>query len=202
MEYLFKNRRAVYLGSAYFIQVKRGAYWRISTAKPFPSGSTNKSAEIDVDDLASSFNDKFNPHQTREMSSGGQSSLSSMAVPGGAAPKQLENSAPVQNALAQGAGEQVTYPTLPPQEGHKPLFVPAAPTQQGNNSQQGGFTKEQENIVQRILDCDMDKWYDILDVADNCSTEEANKQYKKLALLLHPDQNRHPGAHEAFISKY
>jgi hypothetical protein len=125
-----------------------------------------------------------------------------MALPGGAAPLQLDNSAPVQNALTQGAGEQVTYPQLPPQEGGNPLFVPEAPAPQGGSIQQGGFTKEQENTVQRILDCDDNRWYDILDVADNCLTEEANKKYKQLALLLHTDKNHHPKAKDAFVSKY
>jgi hypothetical protein len=155
---------------------------------------------MDVDDLASSFNNKFNPHETRRTGSGEQSSLPNMAVPGGG-PLQLEN------ATSQSAPptQQVTYPDLPSWKDDRSLFVSGAPTQTGSNAsdnQQKGFTKEQENAVKRIMDLEDNKWYDILNVPDNCTTEQANKQYKALCLLIHPDHNGHPDANAAFISGY
>src|ERR1700722_18349741 len=107
---------------------------------------------MDIDDLASSFNDKFNPHETRGTGSGEQSSLPNMAVPGGG-PLQLEN-ATSQAAPGSGPIQQVTYPNLPSPKDDRSLFVSGAPTQTGSNAsdnQQKGFTKEQENAVKRIM---------------------------------------------------
>jgi hypothetical protein len=158
---------------------------------------------MDIDDLASSFNDKFNPHETRGTGSGEQSSLSNMAVPGGG-PLQLEN-ATSQPPPGSGPTQQVTYPTLPSTKDDGSLFVGGAPTQSGSSAsdnQQKRFTKEQENAAKRIMDLEDDKWYDILNAPDNCTTEQAHKQYKALCLLVHPDHNGHPDAGAAFISGY
>jgi DnaJ family protein C protein 14 len=45
-------------------------------------------------------------------------------------------------------------------------------------------------------------WFDfvcsILGVNPNCSQEQIRKHYKKIAVLVHPDKNKQPGAEEAF----
>ncbi|KAL8161946.1 hypothetical protein V2J09_013435 [Rumex salicifolius] len=41
-------------------------------------------------------------------------------------------------------------------------------------------------------------WYLVLRVEEDADTESIRKQYHKLALLLHPDKNRHPKAEIAF----
>lgn len=38
----------------------------------------------------------------------------------------------------------------------------------------------------------------ILGVNPNCSQEQIRKHYKKIAVLVHPDKNKQPGAEEAF----
>lgn len=38
----------------------------------------------------------------------------------------------------------------------------------------------------------------ILGVSPNCSQEQIRKHYKKIAVLVHPDKNKQPGAEEAF----
>jgi DnaJ homolog subfamily C member 14 len=35
-------------------------------------------------------------------------------------------------------------------------------------------------------------------VNPNCSQEQIRKHYKKIAVLVHPDKNKQPGAEEAF----
>ena len=67
-----------------------------------------------------------------------------------------------------------------------------------------------ENITQMVLVCEVhccaDKqtfgnekdWYDILKVEPTADDALIRKQYRKFALLLHPDKNRFPGAADAF----
>lgn len=38
----------------------------------------------------------------------------------------------------------------------------------------------------------------ILGVTSDCSQELIRKHYKKIAVLVHPDKNKQPGAEEAF----
>lgn len=38
----------------------------------------------------------------------------------------------------------------------------------------------------------------ILGVQSDCSQEQIRKHYKKIAVLVHPDKNKQPGAEEAF----
>jgi hypothetical protein len=130
-----------------------------------------------MDDLALSFKEKFKPHET-QTGSGAQSSLSNMAVPGGGP-----------QPLPPGQGPVPTPPS--PKNG---LFV--------GDEKQKEWTEKQEIAVKRIIDLDKSKWYDILNAPDNCTTAEAHTQYKAQCLLVHPDHNRHPDAHAAFISRY
>jgi DnaJ family protein B protein 12 len=120
---------------------------------------------------------------------------------------------------------QVTYPSIKPQSQSKPsfppqsftryqnptaqdengLFVPQSSTagSQNNSSSLRPNTRStfQKASIDRILACDRNQWYDILGVNDTCSTEEANKAYKRLALEVHPDKNKQEGATEAFKGK-
>jgi curved DNA-binding protein CbpA len=58
------------------------------------------------------------------------------------------------------------------------------------------YTSEQMQEVQRILRTK--DYYDIIGVPKDSSEENVKKAYKKLALKLHPDKNKAPGAEEAF----
>lgn len=40
--------------------------------------------------------------------------------------------------------------------------------------------------------------FSILGVQSDCSQEQIRKHYKKIAVLVHPDKNKQPGAEEAF----
>ncbi|KAK6122967.1 hypothetical protein DH2020_043294 [Rehmannia glutinosa] len=69
-----------------------------------------------------------------------------------------------------------------------------------------------EDIVQMILVCDVHcsdaekmarqdderDWYKILNIEPTADEASVRKQYNKMALSLHPDKNRFPGAAEAF----
>jgi len=52
------------------------------------------------------------------------------------------------------------------------------------------------HMVQRILRTK--DYYDLLEVPRDSSEEAVKRSYKKLALKLHPDKNKAPGAEEAF----
>ncbi|XP_041363843.1 dnaJ homolog subfamily B member 14-like [Gigantopelta aegis] len=58
------------------------------------------------------------------------------------------------------------------------------------------FTDEQVNQVKRILKCK--DFYAILCVSKEATEIELKKAYRKLALQMHPDKNKAPGATEAF----
>lgn len=54
-----------------------------------------------------------------------------------------------------------------------------------------------------LMSCSISNLYlyfvhSILGVSADCSQEQIRKHYKKIAVLVHPDKNKQPGAEEAF----
>lgn len=60
------------------------------------------------------------------------------------------------------------------------------------------YSQEQLDAVKRIKKCK--DYYEVLGVTKESTDSEIKKAYKKLALQLHPDKNKAPGAVEAFKS--
>ncbi|OJD25603.1 hypothetical protein ACJ73_03028 [Blastomyces percursus] len=56
----------------------------------------------------------------------------------------------------------------------------------------------QEQAVEAVLHASPDNPYDILDVPDPSGIRDIQQAYRSLALLIHPDKNKHQGAEEAF----
>lgn len=48
----------------------------------------------------------------------------------------------------------------------------------------------------RVLNCG--DFYEVLEVSRDVTDSELKKQYKRLALILHPDKNRAPQSDDAF----
>ncbi|AOA61797.1 Co-chaperone for Hsp40p [Komagataella phaffii CBS 7435] len=60
------------------------------------------------------------------------------------------------------------------------------------------YTKDQEELVVKLLRIDRTDYYKILFVEKNATDVEIKKSYRKLAIKLHPDKNKHPNSAEAF----
>ncbi|XP_011502065.1 PREDICTED: dnaJ homolog subfamily B member 12 [Ceratosolen solmsi marchali] len=58
------------------------------------------------------------------------------------------------------------------------------------------YTDDQMEHVRRIKKCK--DYYEILEIRKDATDSDVKKAYKKLALQLHPDKNKAPGAEEAF----
>lgn len=55
-----------------------------------------------------------------------------------------------------------------------------------------------DEAMYSLLNCKGKDAYSILGVPADCSQEQVRKHYKKIAVLVHPDKNKQPGAEEAF----
>mmetsp|Transcript_589 Transcript_589/g.1437 ORF Transcript_589/g.1437 Transcript_589/m.1437 type:complete len:393 (-) Transcript_589:129-1307(-) len=75
-----------------------------------------------------------------------------------------------------------------------PASAPAGAAR--TNKDGRSYTPEQMQLVQRILRTK--DYYDILEVPRDSNEDAVKRSYKKLALKLHPDKNKAPGAEEAF----
>ncbi|XP_055916538.1 dnaJ homolog subfamily B member 12 [Eupeodes corollae] len=58
------------------------------------------------------------------------------------------------------------------------------------------YSSEQKDLVKKIKNCK--NFYEVLGVTKDATDSAVKKAYKRLALQLHPDKNRAPGAVEAF----
>lgn len=66
-----------------------------------------------------------------------------------------------------------------------------------NNNKMATATREDVEIVTHVLN-NKEDYYSILKITKTATEEEVKKAYKKLALRLHPDKNKHAKAEEAF----
>lgn len=62
----------------------------------------------------------------------------------------------------------------------------------------GKLPSTADEAMYSLLNCKGKDAYSILGVTPECSQEQIRKHYKKIAVLVHPDKNKQPGAEEAF----
>ncbi|XP_076459161.1 dnaJ homolog subfamily B member 14-like [Babylonia areolata] len=74
--------------------------------------------------------------------------------------------------------------------------IPRDTTSEKKENSAGDYTPEQLTAVRRIKKCK--DYYEVLDVKKDCKESDLKKAYRKLALQMHPDKNKAPGATEAF----
>lgn len=60
------------------------------------------------------------------------------------------------------------------------------------------YTPEQAKVVEEILRIKHTEYYKVLKVDKAATDVEIKKSYRKLAIKLHPDKNKHPKASDAF----
>ncbi|KAH8299735.1 hypothetical protein KR044_005293, partial [Drosophila immigrans] len=65
-----------------------------------------------------------------------------------------------------------------------------------SNALPHSFSIEMLDVVQKVLRCR--SHYEVLRISHHATYSEVKRAYKRLALRLHPDKNRAPGAAEAF----
>uniref|UniRef100_A0A1Y9H2H4 J domain-containing protein n=1 Tax=Anopheles dirus TaxID=7168 RepID=A0A1Y9H2H4_9DIPT len=62
----------------------------------------------------------------------------------------------------------------------------------------GRLPSTADEAMSSLLNCKGKDAYSILGVSPDCTQEQIRKHYKKIAVLVHPDKNKQPGAEEAF----
>lgn len=67
-----------------------------------------------------------------------------------------------------------------------------------NYYKDGRLPSTADEAMSSLLNCKGKDAYAILGVSPDCSQEQIRKHYKKIAVLVHPDKNKQPGAEEAF----
>lgn len=60
------------------------------------------------------------------------------------------------------------------------------------------YSKDQQVIVEKILQHKSHEYYKILDISSNATDIEIKKSYRKISLKVHPDKNSHPKAADCF----
>lgn len=80
----------------------------------------------------------------------------------------------------------------------KPIPVEEQPPPGKNYYKDGRLPSTADEAMSSLLNCKGKDAYSILGVSPDCSQEQIRKHYKKIAVLVHPDKNKQPGAEEAF----
>lgn len=72
----------------------------------------------------------------------------------------------------------------------------ASEENEAHSDTEKNYTQEQLDAVKRIKKCK--DYYDILGVQKDAAENDLKKAYRKLALQMHPDKNKAPGATDSF----
>ncbi|XP_062559714.1 uncharacterized protein DDB_G0283357 [Armigeres subalbatus] len=80
----------------------------------------------------------------------------------------------------------------------KSMPVEEQPPPGKNYYKDGRLPTTADEAMSSLLNCKGKDAYSILGVSPDCSQEQIRKHYKKIAVLVHPDKNKQPGAEEAF----
>ncbi|XP_064382533.1 dnaJ homolog subfamily B member 14-like [Halichondria panicea] len=100
------------------------------------------------------------------------------------------------NKLQSSEGSTPSKPAPPSDSTPPPKEESSKPKEEEPKTSKESYTPEQAKAVKRVLVCH--DYYEILEVPKTATEAEIKKQYKRLALQLHPDKNNAPKADDAF----
>jgi len=105
---------------------------------------------------------------------------------------------PTVDDLAADLGKKFTpwNPKAPQPKSEAPATT--LPSELPKRGKGRSYTPKEDRAIERIRKCQTKDYYKLLNVKDTATAGKITAQYRKLALLTHPDKNKYPDAEDCF----